>query len=107
MTRLRNFLLLATLAAVAVTPGLGQAAAPGNAATRSSSSVPNLSGWWVHPSIPGFEQTPKEVWLIFASDQQVRRVYMNVPHSKSPKPSGTENPWDITKATRSSSTPSG
>ena len=44
----RNFLLLVTLAAAAATPVLGQAAAP-------TASVPNLSGWWIHPSIPGFE----------------------------------------------------
>jgi hypothetical protein len=34
-----------------------------------------------------FLQTPKEVWMMFVSDQQVRRIYMNVPHSKNPKPS--------------------
>ena len=47
--RRRNFLLLVTLAALAVTPGLGQAAAP------SAKSIPDFSGYWVHPSIPGFE----------------------------------------------------
>ncbi len=44
--RSRNFLLLVILAATAVTPGLGKAAAP---------SVPNFSGLWAHPSLPGFE----------------------------------------------------
>ena len=34
-----------------------------------------------------FLQTPKEVWLIFEGDEQVRRVYMDVPHSANPKPS--------------------
>jgi hypothetical protein len=34
-----------------------------------------------------FLQTPKEVWMMIQSDQQVRRIYMNVPHSKNPKPS--------------------
>jgi hypothetical protein len=34
-----------------------------------------------------FLQTPKEVWLIFEGDGQVRRVYMDVPHSANPKPS--------------------
>src|SRR6266581_2594749 len=48
MTRVRNFLLLVTLASVAVTSDFGQAAAP-------AASVPDLSGWWIHPSIPGFE----------------------------------------------------
>jgi hypothetical protein len=32
-------------------------------------------------------QTPKEVTLIIELDQQVRHVYMNVPHSANPKPS--------------------
>jgi hypothetical protein len=47
--RQRNFLILVTLAAAAVTPGLGQAAAP------SAASIPNFSGVWAHPSLPGFE----------------------------------------------------
>ena len=34
-----------------------------------------------------FLQTPKEVWMIFEGDQQVRRVYMNVPHSQHLQPS--------------------
>jgi hypothetical protein len=34
-----------------------------------------------------FLQTPKEVWMIFTSDHQVRRIYLNVPHSAKPKPS--------------------
>jgi hypothetical protein len=32
-------------------------------------------------------QTPKEVWLIFTMDHQVRWVYMDVPHSENLKPS--------------------
>jgi len=34
-----------------------------------------------------FLQTPKEVLLYFTGDQQIRHVYMNVPHSVNPKPS--------------------
>jgi hypothetical protein len=34
-----------------------------------------------------FVQTPKVVWLIFSGDHQVRRVFMNVPHSENAKPS--------------------
>ena len=34
-----------------------------------------------------FVQTPKEVLLIFSGDHQVRRVYLDVPHSENPKPS--------------------
>ncbi len=34
-----------------------------------------------------FLQLPKEVVLYFTGDQQVRHVYLNVPHSADPKPS--------------------
>ena len=34
-----------------------------------------------------FVQTPKEVLILFEGDQQVRRVYLDVPHSANPKPS--------------------
>ena len=34
-----------------------------------------------------FLQTPKEVVMIYSNDQQVRRVYLDVPHSANPKPS--------------------
>ena len=34
-----------------------------------------------------FLQTPKEVWMIWTEDNQIRRVFMNVPHSKNLKPS--------------------
>jgi hypothetical protein len=34
-----------------------------------------------------FLQTLKQVWIIVPSNQQVRRVYMDVPHSTNPKPS--------------------
>jgi hypothetical protein len=34
-----------------------------------------------------FVQTPKQVTMIFEGDAQVRRVYMDVPHSADPKPS--------------------
>ena len=47
MTRSRNFLLMVPLMAAALMPGFG-AAAP-------STPIPNLTGWWIHPSIPGFE----------------------------------------------------
>jgi hypothetical protein len=58
--------------------------------TPSSSCVPAgvpLFMGYGGPNPIIFLQTPKEVWLIFQSDQQIRRVYMNVPHSKNPKPS--------------------
>ena len=34
-----------------------------------------------------FVQTPKEVLMIFSGDQQVRHVYLDIPHSEDPKPS--------------------
>jgi hypothetical protein len=34
-----------------------------------------------------FVQTPKEVIMIYSNDQQVRHVYLNVPHSTNRKPS--------------------
>jgi len=34
-----------------------------------------------------FVQTPKQVLMIYSNDQQVRRVYLDVPHSASPRPS--------------------
>src|SRR3954471_22862285 len=32
-------------------------------------------------------QTPKQVLIVFSGDQQVRRIYLDVPHSANPKPS--------------------
>jgi hypothetical protein len=34
-----------------------------------------------------FVQTPKQVWMIYSGDAQVRRIYLDVPHSENPKPS--------------------
>jgi hypothetical protein len=34
-----------------------------------------------------FVQTPKEVLIVASEDSQVRHIYMDVPHSKNPKPS--------------------
>jgi hypothetical protein len=59
--------------------------------TPSSSCVPagvpgflalggNQNPYW-------FLQTPKEVWIMRAADSQVRRVYLDAPHSANPKPS--------------------
>src|ERR1700728_3671995 len=59
--------------------------------TPSSSCVPsgvpgflalggNQNPYW-------FLQTPKEVWIMRSADSQVRRVYLDVPHSANPKPS--------------------
>jgi hypothetical protein len=34
-----------------------------------------------------FIQMPKQVWMIYAGNQEVRRIYLDVPHSANPKPS--------------------
>jgi hypothetical protein len=48
--------------------------------------VPNFNGFGgAQPYY--FIQTPKQVWLLFSGDQQVRRVYLDARHSENPKPS--------------------
>ena len=58
MHRQRDFLLLATLAAAAATPALGQDAAPAaraaSTAPQSTASVPDLSRLWANTLGPGF-----------------------------------------------------
>ena len=34
-----------------------------------------------------FLQTPKQVWMIYSGNQEVRRIYLDVSHSLNPKPS--------------------
>src|SRR5260370_3639970 len=59
--QLRNFSLVCTLAAAVVPPTFGQAVAaaegPANGGSESAESVPDFSGFWVHP-LPGFEPLP-------------------------------------------------
>src|ERR1700730_12425938 len=47
--------------------------------------VPGFLLYPVHPIF--FIQTPKEVVMIWGQDFQLRRVYLNEPHSANPKPS--------------------
>src|SRR5712692_7872007 len=56
---------------------------------RSSCMPAGVPGFMAYggPTPLYFVQTPKEVLMIFSGDHQVRRVYMDVPHSESPKPS--------------------
>src|ERR1700686_4350549 len=58
MHRQRDFLLLATLAAAAATPALGQDAAPdvgvASSATQSAASIPDFSRMWANSLGPGF-----------------------------------------------------
>src|SRR6202140_4012069 len=53
----RELLLLVTLAAAAATPAWGQTVAPaaGAASSQGAASIPDFSGIWWHPSLPGFE----------------------------------------------------
>jgi hypothetical protein len=55
----RNFLLLVTLAGAAATPTWGQPVAPtvgpSDSGTHSAASIPDFSGIWFHPFLPGFE----------------------------------------------------
>src|ERR1700751_5595158 len=57
--RCRDFLLLATLMAAAASPALGQGGAPsaeaGTSAAHTAASIPDFSGIWAHPYLPGFE----------------------------------------------------
>ena len=52
---------------------------------------PGVPAWHVFRRVAApmifFVQSPKIVWMIWRGDNQVRRVYMNVPHSANPKPS--------------------
>lgn len=55
---------------------------------RSSCRPAGVPGWEhfiIEPIY--FIQTPKEVLMFFSGDQQVRHVYLDVPHSRNPKPS--------------------
>jgi hypothetical protein len=57
--------------------------------TPHSSCMPaGVTGFHLYGFQPTyFIQTPKEVVMMFSGDQQVRHVYLDVPHSPAPKPS--------------------
>jgi hypothetical protein len=58
--------------------------------TAGSSCMPlGVPGFMAQggPNALYFLQTPKQVQMLHQSNQQVRRVYMDVPHSSNPKPS--------------------
>jgi hypothetical protein len=50
----RNLLLFVTLVSAAAAPASGQTVAPDNE-KGSAAAIPDISGVWIHPSIPGFE----------------------------------------------------
>src|SRR5450432_1832543 len=47
--------------------------------------VPGFSSFIVEPVY--FIQSPKEILMVYVGNQEARHVYMDVPHSKNPKPS--------------------
>jgi hypothetical protein len=51
----RNYLLLMILAATAAMPAWGQTVAPSAGPADGGASIPDFSGVWWHPSLPGFE----------------------------------------------------
>jgi len=51
----RDYLLLMILAAAASMPAWGQTVAPGAGPADGGASIPDFSGVWWHPSLPGFE----------------------------------------------------
>jgi len=55
MGKRRNDLLLMILAAAAATSALGQTEAPAAGPADGAASIPDFSGVWWHPSLPGFE----------------------------------------------------
>jgi hypothetical protein len=57
---------------------------PGSSCTAAG--VPSFMGYG-GPNPTVLLQTPKVVWIVFFGNQQIRRVYMDVPHSETPKPS--------------------
>jgi hypothetical protein len=56
---------------------------------RSSCQPAGVPGFLAYggPNPVFFLQTQSQVWLIFSGNQEVRRVYLDVPHSAKPKPS--------------------
>ena len=56
---------------------------------RSSCMPAGIPAFLMFPVVEPiyFIQTPKEVTMIFEGDAQIRRVYLDVPHSANPKPS--------------------
>jgi len=55
---------------------------------RSSCTAAGVPGFMVYPVRPVyFIHTPKQVLMLYEGDAQVRRVYLDVPHSANTKPS--------------------
>jgi hypothetical protein len=53
--RRQNLVFVLALVSAAATPGLGQGVARADNVSHGTASIPDLTGVWAHPSIPGFE----------------------------------------------------
>jgi hypothetical protein len=51
------------------------------------SGVPSFMAYSGGAFATYFLQTPKQVWMVFMGEQEVRRVYLDVPHTANPRPS--------------------
>jgi hypothetical protein len=49
--------------------------------------IPNFMAYGGGGNATYIVQTPKEVWMLFTGGQEVRRIYLDMPHSANPKPS--------------------
>jgi hypothetical protein len=49
--------------------------------------IPNFLALGGNQNPYWFLQTPKEAWIMRSADSQVRRIYLDMPHSPNPKPS--------------------
>jgi hypothetical protein len=56
---------------------------------RSSCMPAGVPAFMLFPVVEPifFVQSPKVVLMIFAGDEQIRHIYLDVPHSAHPKPS--------------------
>src|SRR5258707_5269976 len=80
----RDFLLAVTLAAATLAFGqtVPSTAAPANSGKESAASVPELSGMWVHGSIPGFEPLPSgPTSLVNRSRRSTAQVLLDLNNS--------------------------
>ena len=55
MNMSRSFLLVVTLATAAVMPARGQTSGAADGGSQGTAPIPDFSGIWWHPSLPGFE----------------------------------------------------
>jgi hypothetical protein len=56
---------------------------------RSSCMPAGVPAFMMYPVVEPmyFVQTPKQVMMVFSGDAQIRRIYLDVPHSENPKSS--------------------